>query len=227
MNLLTLEHIKKSYTDRILFSEVSLGINEEDKIGLIGINGTGKSTLLKIIAGLEQPDEGTLTKGKTLRIAYLAQTPVFDYSQNILKNITYNQKSPQEDYRNIEGEARAMLLKLGIDCPEQSPDILSGGQKKRVALVQTLLTPADLLILDEPTNHLDSEMTEWLEAYLKKFRGAFVMITHDRYFLDRVSNKIWELDKGKLYSYQTNYSGFLARKRRDHIGNRTQSKKSF
>ncbi len=212
MNLLTLEHIKKSYTDRILFSDVSLGINEEDKIGLIGINGTGKSTLLKIIAGLEQPDEGTLTKAKTLRIAYLAQTPVFDYSQNILKNITSNQKPSQQDYRNIEGEARAMLLKLGIDCPEQSPDILSGGQKKRVALVQTLLTPADLLILDEPTNHLDSEMTEWLEAYLKKFRGAFVMITHDRYFLDRVSNKIWELDKGKLYSYQTNYSGFLARK---------------
>lgn len=212
MNLLTLEHIGKSYTDRVLFSDVNLGISDEDKIGLIGINGTGKSTLLKIIAGFEEADEGILTKGKTIRIAYLSQTPFFDFSQTILANVIADQKAVKDDYRNLEGEARAMLLKLDINCPDQLPDILSGGQKKRVALVRTLLTPSDLLILDEPTNHLDSEMTEWLEAYLKKFQGAFIMITHDRYFLDRVSNKIWELDKGKLYSYQTNYSGFLARK---------------
>lgn len=211
MNLLTLEHISKSYTDRILFSDLNFGINEGDKIGLVGINGTGKSTLLKILAGLEEPDEGSLTKGKTVRIGYLSQTPVFDLSKTILQNVTANQK-PEQDYHNLEGSARAMLQKLGISSPDQSPSFLSGGQKKRAALVRTLLTPADLLILDEPTNHLDSEMTEWLEAYLSKFRGAFIMVTHDRYFLDRVSNKILELDKGKLYVYETNYSGFLERK---------------
>lgn len=211
MNLLTLEHISKSYTDRILFSDLNFGINEGDKIGLVGINGTGKSTLLKILAGLEEPDEGSLTKGKTVRIGYLSQTPVFDLSKTILQNVTANQK-PEQDYHNLEGSARAMLQKLGISSADQSPSFLSGGQKKRTALVRTLLTPADLLILDEPTNHLDSEMTEWLEAYLSKFRGAFIMVTHDRYFLDRVSNKILELDKGKLYVYETNYSGFLERK---------------
>lgn len=211
MNLLTLEHISKSYTDRILFSDLNFGINEGDKIGLVGINGTGKSTLLKILAGLEEPDEGSLTKGKTVRIGYLSQTPVFDLSKTILQNVTVNQK-PEQDYHNLEGSARAMLQKLGISSADQSPSFLSGGQKKRTALVRTLLTPADLLILDEPTNHLDSEMTEWLEAYLSKFRGAFIMVTHDRYFLDRVSNKILELDKGKLYVYETNYSGFLERK---------------
>ena len=211
MNLLTLENVSKSYTERMLFDHISLGINEGDKIGVIGINGTGKSTLLKIIAGLEETDEGTRTCGNRLRIAYLPQTPVFDDTKSILANVTEGQTA-KESYRNIAGEAHSMLLKFGISNPEGSASILSGGQKKRAALVRTLLTESDLLILDEPTNHLDSDMTEWLEDYLNKWKGAFIMITHDRYFLDRVTNKIVELDKGKLYSYQTNYSGFIALK---------------
>ena len=211
MNLLTLENVSKSFTERMLFDHISLGINEGDKVGVIGINGTGKSTLLKIIAGLEDTDEGTRTCGNKLRIAYLPQTPFFDDTKSILANVTEGQTA-KESYRNLAGEARSMLLKFGITDPDGSASTLSGGQKKRAALVRTLLTESDLLILDEPTNHLDSDMTEWLEDYLNKWKGAFVMITHDRYFLDRVTNKIVELDKGKLYSYQTNYSGFIALK---------------
>ncbi len=211
MNLLTLENVSKSFTERMLFDHISLGINEGDKVGVIGINGTGKSTLLKIIAGLEDTDEGTRTCGNKLRIAYLPQTPVFDDTKSILANVTEGQTA-KESYRNLAGEARSMLLKFGITDPDGSASTLSGGQKKRAALVRTLLTESDLLILDEPTNHLDSDMTEWLEDYLNKWKGAFVMITHDRYFLDRVTNKIVELDKGKLYSYQTNYSEFIALK---------------
>ena len=211
MNLLTLENISKSYTERMLFHHINLGINEGDKIGVIGINGTGKSTLLKIIAGLEETDEGTIVKGNKLRISYLPQTPVFDETKSILVNVTEGQTA-KESYRNITGEARVMLQKFGITNPDMNSSTLSGGQKKRVALVRTLLTESDLLILDEPTNHLDSEMTEWLEDYLRKCKGSFIMITHDRYFLDRVTNKIVELDKGHLYSYQTNYSGFIALK---------------
>ena len=211
MNLLTLENASKSFTERMLFDHISLGINEGDKIGVIGINGTGKSTLLKIIAGLEDMDDGKRTCGNKLRIAYLPQTPEFDDTKSILANVTEGQTA-KESYRNITGEARAMLLKFGINDPDGSASTLSGGQKKRAALVRTLLTESDLLVLDEPTNHLDSDMTEWLEEYLNKWKGAFIMITHDRYFLDRVTNKIVELDKGKLYSYQTNYSGFIALK---------------
>lgn len=208
MNLLTLEHVSKSFTERMLFSDINLGINDNDRIGVIGINGTGKSTLLKIIAGVEEPDSGTLTKGKLVEIAYLPQTPVFDESLTILENVILG-KTAKEEYRNLAGEARSMLVKLGIEDADALVTHLSGGQKKRIALVRTLLTSADILILDEPTNHLDSEMTEWLEDYLKKFRGAFIMITHDRYFLDRVTNRIIELDKGSLYSYQANYSKFI------------------
>ena len=166
MNLLTLENVSKSYTERMLFDHNSLGINEGDKVGVIGINGTGKSTLLKIIAGLEEPDEGAVIKGNKLRIAYLPQTPVFDDTKSILSNVTEGQVA-KDSYRNIQGEARAMLLKFGISDPDGSASILSGGQKKRAALVRTLLTESDLLILDEPTNHLDSAMTEWLEEYLR------------------------------------------------------------
>ncbi|MDF2484801.1 MAG: transporter related [Herbinix sp.] len=208
MNLLTIENMSKSYTERMLFDRVNLGINEGEKIGVIGINGTGKSTLLKIIAGFEEPDSGTVTRGKKVRIGYLSQAPVFDYGLSIIQNVILNQKA-DEEYRNLEGEANAMLLKLGITDTQVSPEILSGGQKKRVALVRTLLTPAEILILDEPTNHLDSEMAEWLEDYLIKYKGAFIMVTHDRYFLDTVTNKIIELDKGNIYSYQANYSKFL------------------
>lgn len=211
MNLLTIENLSKSFTDRLLFDNVSFGINEEDKVGVIGINGTGKSTLLKIIAGLEEPDSGTVTKGKKVRISYLPQTPEFDEKLSILQNVVRDQKA-EEEYRNLEGEARAMLTKLGILDADASPRYLSGGQKKRAALVRTLLTPADILVLDEPTNHLDNEMAEWLEDYLDKFRGAFLMVTHDRYFLDKVTNKIVEIDKGQLYSYAANYSGFVALK---------------
>ncbi len=208
MNLLTIENMSKSYTERMLFSHINLGINEGDKIGVIGINGTGKSTLLKIIAGLEEPDEGTLTRGRKVRIEYLAQTPSFDDSKTLLENVIH-EKTAEEEYRNLEGEAAAMLSRLGLTDPHVSPAILSGGQRKRAALVRTLLTPAEILVLDEPTNHLDSSMVEWLEDYLNRYQGAFIMVTHDRYFLDRAANKLVELDKGSLYTYQSNYSGFL------------------
>ena len=208
MNLFTMEHVSKSYTERMLFDNISLGINEGDKIGVIGINGTGKSTLLKIIAGLEEADEGTLTKGKKVRIEYLAQTPAFDESKTLLENVIHEKKA-EEEYRNLEGEAAAMLAKLALPDPNVMPGTLSGGQRKRAALVRTLLTPAEILVLDEPTNHLDNSMVEWLEEYLSKYKGAFIMVTHDRYFLDRVTNKIVELDKGNLYTYHSNYSGFL------------------
>ncbi len=208
MNLLTIENMSKSYTERMLFDNVSLGISEGEKIGVIGVNGTGKSTLLKMIAGLEEPDSGTITRGKKVRIGYLSQTPVFDDKLTILQNVVLNQKA-EEEYRNLEGEANAMLQKLGIKDVNGAPSLLSGGQKKRVALVRTLLTPAEILVLDEPTNHLDNEMAEWLEDYLVKYKGVFIMVTHDRYFLDKVTNKIIEIDKGSIYSYTANYSKFL------------------
>ncbi len=208
MNLLVAENLSKSYGPNVLFSEVSLGINEGDKCGLIGINGTGKSTLLRILAGGEEPDTGSITMRNGLRIAYLPQMPEFDDSMTLLQNVIKD-KTHADAYRNLEGEARADLLKLGIEDPDMNPAHLSGGQRKRAALVRTLLTDSDILVLDEPTNHLDAEMTEWLETTLKAYRGAFICITHDRYFLDEVTNKIFELDKGSLYSYQANYSKFI------------------
>lgn len=224
MNLLTIENMSKSYTERMLFDHVTFGINEGEKIGVIGVNGTGKSTLLKIIAGIEEPDSGSVTRGKKVRIGYLSQTPMFDNELSILQNVVMNQKA-DEEYRNLEGEAGAMLLKLGITDPQSSPEVLSGGQKKRVALVRTLLTPAEVLVLDEPTNHLDNEMAEWLEDYLRKYKGAFIMVTHDRYFLDKVTNKIIELDHGSIYSYQANYSKFLELKaEREEMAQATERK---
>lgn len=208
MNLLTIEGISKSYTEKILLNQVSLGINEGDKIGILGINGTGKSTLLKVIAGVEEADKGTVTKGKKVRIAYLPQTPVLEENRTILENVVKGKKA-EEEYRNLEGEAKAMLERLGILDSSAYPIFLSGGQKKRIALVQALLTPADILVLDEPTNHLDYEMTEWLEGYLNRYRGVLVMVTHDRYFLDKVTNRIIEIDRGKLYSYMGNYAKFV------------------
>lgn len=224
MNLLTIENMSKSYTDKVLFDKVSLGINEGDRIGVIGINGTGKSTLLKIIAGLEVPDEGTVTKGKTVKIEYLAQNPEFDENKTILENAVHGKKA-EEEYRNLEGEAKSMLEKLGIIETDGNIMNLSGGQRKRVALVRTLLTTADILVLDEPTNHLDNAMAEWLEDYLNKYRGAFIMITHDRYFLDKVTNKIVEIDKGNLYSYLADYSQFLELKaQREEMEQATERK---
>ncbi len=208
LNLITIERVSKSFTERMLFDEVSLGINEGDRIGIIGINGTGKSTFLKLLAGLEEADSGTIVKGKEVRISYLPQSPEFSDEKTLLENIVEGLVHPEE-YRDIPGEAAAMLRKLGIPEINAVPSTLSGGQRKRAALVRTLLMPADVLLLDEPTNHLDSAMTEWLEEYLKKNGKALVMITHDRYFLDAVTNRIVELDKGKLYSYKENYTGFL------------------
>lgn len=225
MNLLNVEKMSKSYTEKVLFDQVTLGINEGDKIGVIGINGTGKSTLLKIIAGLEEPDEGSVIKGKTVKVEYLAQTPEFDENLTILENVVVGKKAA-ETYRNIEGEAKTMLLKLGITDFDGKVDILSGGQKKRVALVRTLLTPAQILVLDEPTNHLDNDMAEWLEEYLNKYQGAFIMVTHDRYFLDKVTNKIIEIDKGKIYTYIANYTKFLELKaEREDMEMATERKK--
>ncbi len=208
MNLLTIEGISKAYAEKVLFDKVSLGIHEGDKIGVFGVNGTGKSTLLKIIAGVEKADEGTIVQGKKVRIAYLPQTPFLDEKLSILENVVKGKKA-EESYRNLEGEAKAMLERLGISNVVALPKYLSGGQKKRIALVKTLLTQADILILDEPTNHLDHEMAEWLENYLNRYKGALLMVTHDRYFLDKVTNKIVEIDRGKLYSYLANYSKFV------------------
>ena len=208
MNLLTIEHLTKSYTERLLFDDTSFSINEGDKIGLIGINGTGKSTLLKIAAGLEEPDLGTVVRGRNLYIRYLPQNPVFEPQLTVLECVI-KENEGHEHVWDLEGQAKNMLTRLGVPEYDAVISTLSGGQKQRVALASVLLSAADLLVLDEPTNHLDSSMADWLEDYLKKFRGALLMITHDRYFLDSVSNRIVELDKGKLYSYQAGYGGYL------------------
>lgn len=208
MNLITAEHLTKSYTERLLFDDTDFSINEGEKIGLIGINGTGKSTLLKLAAGLEEPDSGTIVCGRNLDIRYLPQNPSFQSGETVLESIVRENEGHEHAW-DLESQAKTMLNKLGITDHMEVVDYLSGGQKKRVALASVLLSTADLLILDEPTNHLDSEMTEWLEDYLKRFKGALLMITHDRYFLDSVTNRIVELDNGKLYSYQANYEGFL------------------
>ena len=211
MSLITIEHLTKSYTERLLFDDTAFSINEGEKVGLIGINGTGKSTLLKIAAGLEEPDDGSVVRRRNLYIRYLPQIPAFTAGDTVLDAIVRdNRDEPHFSSREeIEASAKNILTRLGIYDFDEKVEHLSGGQRKRVALTSVLLSTADLLILDEPTNHLDSEMADWLEEYLKKFRGALLMITHDRYFLDSVTNRIVELDRGKLYSYQTNYEGFV------------------
>lgn len=208
MNLVTIEHLTKSYTKRLLFDDTAFSINEGEKIGIIGINGTGKSTLLKIVAGITAPDQGTVNRIRNLDIRYLPQNPKFAMGDSILESIVRDNDG-HEHVWDLESQAKTILTKLGIYEFDKQVDHLSGGEKKRVALTSVLLSTADLLILDEPTNHLDSEMADWLEEYLRKFRGALLMITHDRYFLDSITNRIVELDQGKLYSYQTNYAGFV------------------
>ena len=208
MNLLTIEHLTKSYTERLLFDDTSFSINEGEKIGLIGINGTGKSTLLRIVAGLEDPDEGTVSKGRNLDVRFLSQNPRFEDGETILESIIREDEG-HEHVWDLESQAKNMLTRLGFTEFDTRVDTLSGGQRKRVALVSVLLSTADLLVLDEPTNHLDSSMADWLEDYLRRFKGALLMVTHDRYFLDSVTSRIVELDKGKLYSYQENYGGYL------------------
>ncbi|HBI7093250.1 TPA: ABC-F family ATP-binding cassette domain-containing protein [Clostridium perfringens] len=247
MNLITLENISKSYSEKILANNVSLGINEGEKIGLIGVNGTGKSSFLKIVAGVEEPDEGTVIKGNRVRIEYLAQTPDYDDNATVLEQVFKGNSEEMRILReyeellekidkgevkendserliklqgkidalnlwDMESEAKNVLTKLGITNFEEKVGNLSGGQKKRIMLAAALITPCELLILDEPTNHLDNETISWLEEYLNSRKGALLMITHDRYFLDRVTNRILELDRGRLFSYDGNYSVFLEKK---------------
>ena len=207
MNLLSLENITKAYTERVLLDGASFFLQEGEKVGIIGINGTGKSTLLKLAAGLEEPDTGSCTKANHVVIRYLPQTPEFDDSCTVWEHV--EKKISESTQWDMEGEAKSMLRTLGIVRLEQKISELSGGQRKRLALAEMLMQPCDILVLDEPTNHLDHAMAAWLEDYLKRWRGSLIMVTHDRYFLDSVSNRIVEIDKGKIYSYDTNYSGFL------------------
>lgn len=210
MNIINLFNITKSYTERKLFDKASFSLHEGEKVGVIGINGTGKSTLLKIMAGMETPDDGKVTMANHVVVRYLPQNPVFDPELSVLNSVLA--ASSEDAAWNLESDAKSMLTRLGITDFSQKTGELSGGQRKRLALVAALLVPCDVLILDEPTNHLDASMADWLEDFLKRRRGALVMITHDRYFLDSVCNRIVEVDKGAIYSYDTNYSGYLERK---------------
>ncbi len=216
MNLLSAENLTKSYGLKTLFSNLSFGIAEGEKIGLIGINGTGKSTLLKVLAGVEHPDQGEVIIGNAVRVAYLPQNPDFDDEATVLEQIFKNNEPSGTNTWQAESEAKTILTRLGIYDFDAIIGTLSGGQRKRVALAGALLDPADLLILDEPTNHIDNETVAWLEQYLNRRRGALVMITHDRYFLDRVVNRIIELENGRLYSYPGNYSKYLELKLERH-----------
>lgn len=204
MNVLNIEHVVKSFGDRTVLDDVSCGIREGEKIGIIGINGTGKTTLLRLLAGLEEPDEGRLIKKNGLKLAYLPQAPEYPGELSVLE---YAARMGGD-----ENSAKAILNKLGIINHGELLEKLSGGEKKRAALAGALSSSFDILILDEPTNHLDGEMTGWLEEYLNRLRGTVIMVTHDRYFLDKVTNRILEIDGGRLYSYAANYSGFLERK---------------
>lgn len=247
MVLLTAEHIKKSYGTRVIFDDISFSIHEGDKIGVIGVNGTGKSTLLKIVAGAEQGDSGEIIIMKGMKLAYLSQTPAFMPGTTVLQQV-FAGDNPEmalvreyeetlaalaekpEDARlvrlaaelaekmdkaeawSLESEAKTILTKLGITDFSQKVETLSGGQRKRTALAAALIAPVDLLILDEPTNHIDNDTVDWLEKHLEKYSRALLMVTHDRYFLDRVANRTLELEKGRIYSYQANYSRFLEMK---------------
>ena len=246
MNLLTVEGVSKAFGNKIIFDNITFGIDEGDRIGLIGINGTGKSSLLKIVAGEDAPDSGQIVKKNGLRIGYLPQTPEFDPEDTVLGQVfncdspvinlikeyeeavrelevtgsqeaqralyALNDKMDAADAWNIESDAKTILTKLNIPDYYKKAGTLSGGQLKRMALARALITPVDLLILDEPTNHIDNDSVEWLEKYLAKYKGALLMVTHDRYFLDRIVNKTLELEGAKLYSYTANYSGFLEAK---------------
>ncbi|MBB6674013.1 ABC-F family ATP-binding cassette domain-containing protein [Cohnella nanjingensis] len=244
MHIMSIEHITKSYGDKILFEDVTFGVEEGDKIGIIGVNGTGKSTLLKAVAGLEPPDAGSVSIGSRAVVRMLAQDPAFAPGETALEHvlggdspqlravrgyaaalealalrpeddalqaklIAANQRMDELDAWTLESEAKTALSKLGIHDYDARVETFSGGQRKRVAMAAALLQPSDVLILDEPTNHIDNESVAWLESMLQKRRGALLMITHDRYFLDRVSNRVLELDRGRAYFYEANYSRFL------------------
>ena len=208
MNLLTMKGITKVFTEKVLFDHADFSVNEGDKIGIIGVNGTGKSTLLKVISGLETIDEGEYAKGRGCRINYLPQNPTFGDNETIYDYVI-TKNTVEANMWSIEGEAKNILNKLGFEDYSLLTKELSGGQKKKVALAGALLSSCDILVLDEPTNHLDNDMTEWLEEYLKNYRGSLVMVTHDRYFLDLICNCIVEIDKGIFYRYDANYEGYL------------------
>lgn len=210
-NLLTIKNLSKAITDKVLFEHADFSVQEGEKIGVIGVNGTGKSTLLKMIAGYMELDEGEIVKANKVKIQYLPQNPVFESGITIYDYVISRNKAVHNQW-NVEGEAKTILNVLGFQDYEVAVDTLSGGQRKRVALAAVLLCDCDILILDEPTNHLDSEMTAWLEAYLKRSKMALIMVTHDRYFLDRVCNVIVEIDKGKIYRYIGGYEKFLEEK---------------
>ena len=205
--LLSAEHLSINFGSRQLLDDVNFYLNEGDKTGIIGINGTGKSTFLKVLAGQVEADVGSISRNPNVQISYLSQNPIMDDNATVLEQVFLH--FPAEFRELNEYEAKSMLNQLGIPNYDQKVGTLSGGQRKRVALAAALIHPADVLILDEPTNHLDSEMTAWLEDRLRRFRGGLVMVTHDRYFLERVVNHITELSRGKLYHYEANYSKYL------------------
>ena len=226
MNILTIENLTHSYSERKLFDDTSFSLEEGEKVGIIGINGTGKSTLLNIIAGNIVPDEGKVTIANKVIIEMLSQHPSFDDNETVIHYVMTDVPK-DEDMFAVEAEAKAMLQTFGLTDYDELTCHMSGGQRKKIALVRTLLSGADILILDEPTNHLDNEMSTWLENYLKDYKKSVIMVTHDRYFLDSVSDRIVELDKGKIYSYNTNYSGFLELKaEREEMAVSTDSKKA-
>ena len=205
--LLSAEHLCKNYGARQLLDDVTLYLNPGDKVGLIGVNGTGKSTLLKVLAGVEPPDDGRVSRDPNVQLAWLPQAPEMDDGNTVMEQVFADYP---DDFRELnEYEARTVLTKLGITDFDRRIGTLSGGQRKRVALASVFVHPADIFVLDEPTNHLDSDMVLWLEERLMRFTGAVVMVTHDRYFLDRVTHRIAELSHGKLYQYDAHYSGYL------------------
>jgi len=205
--LLSAEHLSINFGSRQLLSDVNFYLNEGDKTGIIGINGTGKSTFLNVLVGAVEADGGTVKRDPNVQISYLSQNPKMDDDATVLEQVFLHFPAEFRDLN--EYEAKAMLNKLGITDYSQKVGTLSGGQRKRVALAAALIHPADVLVLDEPTNHLDAEMTLWLEERLRKFRGGLIMVTHDRYFLERVANHITELSRGKIYHYEANYSRYL------------------
>lgn len=209
MNILNIEHVSKIFGEKTIFDDVSFGIQEGDKIGIIGINGTGKTTLLRMIAGVEEPDSGQIIKQNGIRLAYLSQHPSFPEGATVL---SYAFDGIAENDWALKSEVKSALNKLGITDHDMKMEHLSGGQKKKVALAKTLTSSFEILLLDEPTNHLDGEMISWLEDYLKRYKGVVIMVTHDRYFLDKVTNRILEISRGKLYGYEANYSKFLEMK---------------
>lgn len=247
MQIVTVENLSKSYGEKVLFDNISFHIGEQQRIGLIGVNGTGKSTLLKIIAGLDTADSGKIVHANRFHVEYLPQNPSFDEDSSILDQVFYGESALIQLLREYEGaladlqlspsdekkqsrvlalqtkmdaadawesntQAKTILTQLGLHDFTQKVSELSGGQRKRVAMARALIQPADLLILDEPTNHIDNETVEWLEEYLSRYKGALLLVTHDRYFLDRVTNRTFELDRGKLFSYEGNYATFLEKR---------------